>query len=206
MKFITSMLATLALVSASANALAWEADAGSFGQTLVDRNCSWCHGPSLQGFTTAPRLAGQRRQYLKNQLLSFQAHERNNPLSQQYMWGAAATLNSETARELASYLARLEAEPADDGDSRLAPIGEAIYLQGIQSSNIPACVACHGPHGEGIAAIPRIGGLSYHYLKRKLEEWVEGYHPTALAPMPEVAGKLSTNNIEALASYLSFVK
>ena len=206
MKLITTTLAILALVSASANALAWEADAGSFGQTFVDRNCSWCHGPSFQGFTTAPRLAGQRPQYLENQLLSFQKHERNNPLSQQYMWGAAATINSETARELASYLSRLEAEPADDGDSRLAPIGEAIYLQGIQSSNIPACVACHGPHGEGIAAIPRIGGLSYHYLKRKLEEWVEGYHSTALAPMPEVAGKLSTNNIEALASYLSFAK
>ena len=91
-------------------------------------------------------------------------------------------------------------------DSRLAPTGEAIYLQGIQSSNIPACVACHGPHGEGVAAIPRIGGLSYHYLKRKLEEWGEGYHAAALAPMPEVASKLSVNDIEALASYLSFAK
>ena len=206
MKLITSTLAILAVVFASANATAWEVEAGSFGQTFVDRNCSWCHGPSLQGFTTAPRLAGQRPPYLENQLLSFQTHARNNPLSQQYMWGAAATLNAETARELAGYLSRLEAEPADDGDSRLAPSGEAIYLQGIQSSNIPACVACHGPHGEGVAAIPRIGGLSYHYLKRKLEEWGEGYHAAALAPMPEVASKLSSNNIEALASYLSFVR
>jgi hypothetical protein len=34
----------------------------------------------------------------------------------------------------------------------------------------------------------------------------EGYHATALPPMPEIATKLSENDIEALASYLSFVK
>lgn len=206
MKFITPILAIVALVSASANALAWDVEAGSFGQRFVDRNCSWCHGPSLQGFTTAPRLAGQRPQYLENQLHSFQNHARDNPLSNQYMWGAAATVSPETARELAGYLSRLDAEPANDGDNRLAATGEAIYQQGNQGSNIPACVACHGPHGEGIAAIPRIGGLSYPYLKRKLEQWGEGYHAAALAPMPEVASKLSPNDIDALASYLSFVR
>jgi cytochrome c553 len=33
------------------------------------RNCTWCHGTSAQGFTIAPRLAGQRHQYIENQLL-----------------------------------------------------------------------------------------------------------------------------------------
>jgi cytochrome c553 len=51
-----------------------------------------------------------------------------------------------------------------------------------------------------------VGGLSYHYLKRRLEQWGEGYHAAAAAPMPGVASQLSENEIQALASYLSFVK
>jgi cytochrome c553 len=51
-----------------------------------------------------------------------------------------------------------------------------------------------------------LAGLSHHYLKRRLEQWGERYHAAATAPMPRIATQLSTNEIEALASYLSFVK
>jgi cytochrome c553 len=206
MNIFTSTIAILAITCASATALAGDADLVSLGERFADRNCTWCHGPSAQGFTTAPRLAGQRRQYLENQLLSFKNHARDNPLSKQYMWGAAVTVTPETARDLAVYLSSLEAQSANDGDKSLTTTGGTIYQQGILSSNIPACVACHGPNAEGIGAIPRLGGLSYHYLKRKLEQWGEGYHAAAMAPMPEVASKLSANDIEALASYLSFIR
>jgi hypothetical protein len=43
-------------------------------------------------------------------------------------------------------------------------------------------------------------------LKRRLEQWGEGYHAAAGPPMPDIAGKLSPNQIDALASYLSFIK
>ena len=59
---------------------------------------------------------------------------------------------------------------------------------------------------KGLEKFRRLGGLSYLYLKRKLEQWGEGYHVTAQFPMPQVAVKLSPDTIEALASYLSFVK
>ena len=206
MKLLASTMAILAIAFAGSAARAGDEDAFTFGQRFADRNCTWCHGPSVQGFTTAPRLAGQRRQYLENQLLSFKNHARDNPLSQQYMWGAAVAVTPETARALAAYLSSLEAKSANDGDDRLAASGETLYRQGSLASNIPACVACHGPNGEGVGAIPRLGGLSYHYLKRKLAQWGEGYHAAALAPMPEVASKLSATDIEALASYLSFVR
>ena len=29
-------------------------------EALPVRNCTWCHGTSAQGYTIAPRLAGQR--------------------------------------------------------------------------------------------------------------------------------------------------
>ena len=110
------------------------------------------------------------------------------------------------AHEVAVYLSRLEAPAAADGRRDVAPHGEALYAEGLQESNIPACVVCHGPNAEGFGAIPRLGGLSYRYLKNRLEQWGEGYHAAAAAPMPRVASKLSDDEIEALASYLSFVK
>jgi cytochrome c553 len=88
----------------------------------------------------------------------------------------------------------------------LAAIGRTLYEEGNPEANIVSCVACHGPRAEGVGEIPRLGGLSYDYLKRRLEQWGEGFHRTAAAPMPRIASKLAPNEIEALASYLSFVE
>lgn len=207
MRLIKSTIAILAIVCSSVSSLAGDVGIASYGQRFADRNCSWCHGPSLQGFATAPRLAGQKPQYMYTQLRSFIYHTRDNPLSKLYMWGAAANhLSPQTARDLALYVSTINAKAANDGDQRLAATGQTIYQEGIPVSNIPSCVACHGPDAQGFEAIPRLGGLSYYYLKRRLEQWGEGYHATAAPPMPGVASKLSANEIEALASYLSFVR
>ena len=76
----------------------------------------------------------------------------------------------------------------------------------MPEANIVACVACHGPNAEGVGEIPRLGGLAYTYLKRRLQQWGEGYHGAVALPMPHIASTLSRNQIEELASYLSFVK
>jgi cytochrome c553 len=169
------------------------------------RNCTWCHGTSAQGFTIAPRLAGQRHWYIENQLLSFSRHTRDNPLSQQYMWGAAANLSGQTVDELAAYFSMLPARPADDGDPTLVALGRSIYELGIPEANIVSCLVCHGPNAEGVGKIPRLGGLAYSYLKRRLQQWTEGYHAAAW-PMPRVARTLSQRHVDALASYLSFIR
>jgi cytochrome c553 len=198
MNFIKSKIAILAIVSAAAGPL-------SADETLQVRNCTWCHGSSAQGFMRAPRLAGQRDQYIENQLLSFKEHTRDNPRSQQYMWGAAANLSPETAQNLAAYFSTLPPQAANDGDATLAPVGHTIYEEGIAESNVAACIVCHGPNAEGVREIPRLGGLSYAYLKERLEQWGAGYHAAA-GPMPQIASTLSPNDIDALASYLSFVE
>jgi cytochrome c553 len=170
------------------------------------RNCTWCHGTGAQGYTVAPRLAGQRALYIETQLRGYAAHFRDNPLSKQYMWGAAANLRTDTVRDLADYLASLPPKSAHDGRRALAEKGQSIYLEGIPEANIVACLACHGPGGQGVREIPRLGGLSYFYLKRRLEEWGQGYHSAPESPMPLVASTLGSGEVEALASYLSFVK
>jgi cytochrome c553 len=170
------------------------------------RNCTWCHGTSAQGYTPAPRLAGQRAQYIEEQLTEFRIHARDNPLSRQYMWAAAESLNGATARALATYFSALPPRPAGDGDTELTAEGKRIYQLGMPESNIVACVVCHGPNAEGIGRIPRLGGLASSYLQRTLEQWGQGYHASSGPPMPDIASKLSSGQIQALASYLSFLR
>src|SRR5271165_7691387 len=169
------------------------------------RNCTWCHGAAAQGYAPAPGLAGQRSQYIFDQLRAFNLHQRDNPFSRQYMWGAAAHLSPQSAHDLALYFSELPPKAANDGDRESAAVGQTIYQQGMPDDNIVACVVCHGPNAEGVGPIPRLGGLAYVYLKRRLEQWGEGYHAAAGPPMPDIAGRLSPDQIEALASYLSFV-
>ena len=90
--------------------------------------------------------------------------------------------------------------------SDLTALGRTIYQEGMPDANIVACVVCHGPNAEGVREIPRLGGLAYSYLKRRLAQWGQGYSAGTPPPMPDIAGKLSPNQVEALASYLSFIK
>jgi cytochrome c553 len=200
MKRIWPKLVILAILCSPVSSWAGSSIAASI------RNCTWCHGTGAQGYTVAPRLAGQRALYIEAQLRGYAAHIRDNPLSRQYMWGAAASLRTDTVRDLADYFASLPPKAAHDGRRALAENGQSIYMQGIPEANIAACLACHGPGGQGVREIPRLGGLSYFYLKRRLEEWGQGYHSAPMSPMPLVASSLGANEVEALASYLSFVK
>jgi cytochrome c553 len=200
MKLIRLNLAALAFALLAFPSLALD------GRSDSVRNCTWCHSLSGKGYLPAPRLAGQTPLYLEAQLLDFHEHTRDNPFSKQYMWGAAAHLSPETRRALAVYFSGLAPAPANDGDKQLAASGRAIYEEGIPEQDVVACVACHGPNAEGIGAIPRLGGLAYSYLKTRLRQWGEGFHASAAAPMPRIAGTLSPTQIEALASYLSFVR
>lgn len=175
-------------------------------ESLAIQNCNWCHGASAQGYAPAPRLAGQSHKYIENQLISFSDHTRDNPFSRQYMWGAAANLSPQMAHYLAMYFSTVPPKAADDGSRELFAIGATIYQDGVPESNVVSCVACHGPNAEGIAEIPRLGGLSFYYLKRRLEQWGEGFNSAAKFPMPHIASSLSPDQVDALASYLSFVK
>jgi cytochrome c553 len=205
MKPSTVIIATLAVLGGFGPASA-EEEATRFGKDFADRNCAWCHGPSLQGYATAPRIAGQTRQYIQSQLQSFANHARDNPLSRQYMWRAPVHLPPSAAQELAAYIASLPPRPANDGDERLYERGRALYFSGHQQANIPACAACHGPQAQGAGAIPRLAGLSYDYLRRRLKQWAQGYHAAAGPPMPGISTEMSSADIDAMASYLSFLK
>jgi len=203
MKLINMKIAVLALVCSAAAAAS--ASAGQLRAANV-RNCTWCHGTSAQGYATAPRLAGQRPGYIEKQLVSFANHTRDNPRSREYMWNATEALNRRTAHDLATYFSTLPPRAANDGHRELVAKGRTIYELGIPDANIVSCLVCHAPNAEGVRDIPRLAGLGYAYLNTRLRQWGEGYHAAAEYPMPKVARTLSVDEIEALASYLSFIK
>jgi cytochrome c553 len=168
-KYTALKIAVLALASISVSVAAGQSESPAI------RNCTWCHGGAAQGYTPAPRLAGQRARYIEQQLISFAERTRDSPFAKQYMWGATASLSPQGIHDLTIYFSQLPPRAANDGDRGLVARGEAIYQRGIPEANIAACVACHGPNAEGVGEIPRLGGLAYTYLKRRLDQWGQGY-------------------------------
>jgi len=68
------------------------------------------------------------------------------------------------------------------------------------------CLCLHQRHslsGGDVLSDPRFRGRR---MKRTLEQWGRGYHAASGPPMPDIASKLSPAQIDALASYLSFVR
>ena len=65
----------------------------------------------------------------------------------------------------------------------------------------PACVACHGAHGEGMAAagFPRLAGLPAAYLSAQLDNFAAGrrQHPV----MAPIAAQLTVPERAAVAAY-----
>jgi cytochrome c553 len=211
MNITKSTVAAIAVTLSAVFAFSGTSQAGGCGAPAIEpsnyvaRNCAYCHGPSVQGFAIAPRLAGQHSAYLIGQLNRLRSGERNNPFSVNYMSHVAASVLPENECELAAYLSTLPPEATGDGNEALAATGEQIFRIGVPGDKVPACQFCHGPNGQGAGIFPRLSGQSYHYLKRRLEQWSEGY--TKLAPhMPGIASQLSPEQIDAVASYLSFVK
>jgi cytochrome c553 len=216
MKRITPAIAILAIASSAVFAGLGHAEPAACGggkgdwpidpPAYVTRNCAYCHGGALvPGYAVTPRLGGQQAEYIVNQLVRLRTHERDNPFALKYMSHAAVTVQPENECELAAYLSAIPPEPANDGNEALIPQGEAIFKIGVPDENIPACQFCHGPEAQGLGKFPRLGGQSYYYLKRRLQQWGEGY-ATVAEHMPGIASKLAPDQIEAVASYLSFVK
>jgi cytochrome c553 len=63
--------------------------------------CGGCHGDQAQGGGTFPRLAGQHRPYIEQQLAAFSSKSRANEIMDEN----AKNLTPEAARELAAFLA-----------------------------------------------------------------------------------------------------
>ena len=172
--------------------------------------CLQCHGSHGEGQAALgyPRLAGQNKAYLVKQLQDFKGR-RSSPIMQVF----AQALNEQQINDVAEYYASL---PVGAGGKQAAPTtapapssqGMLLAQQGNWDKGIPACFACHGEKGAGIApSFPVLAGQHKTYLVKQLTAWRSGERandPQGL--MKAVAQKMSPEEIDTVSTYLESLK
>ncbi len=159
--------------------------------------CTVCHGYEGHAHSQSyPRLAGQQEAYLKKQLKAFASGERNNST----MTTLAVSLSDSDIDHLAAYFAKMAPEPNATfiADSKRVARGDALI-------KAKGCVGCHGQQLEGKDLNPRLAGQGYDYLVDQLMAFKSGARGDASGPMKAIAGTLSQEEIQDLASYLASV-
>lgn len=198
-------LAATAAGCAGINRLRYLGDPTVSPETLAVQVCASCH--SLDGNGTAPgfpRLAGQTRDYLCNQLTAFHDRARSDAGARR-MWRIAGGLTTDQMKGLADYYSRQTptANPIKAADAPRAELGRAIYTQGSAEQRLVACRICHGPEAHGNSVIPRLASQHGDYLVRQLLVFQDDPHGGRPGtPMAAVAPNLTREQMDAVALYL----
>ncbi len=189
----------LAMMAFSAQA---EGDAAA-GQSKA-AICAACHAVDGNSVVAQwPKLAGQHEAYLARHIILIRDGLRPVP----EMAGIAAGLSDEDAADLGAYFAGQATSPGVANTS-LAAAGERLYRAGNSDSGVPACMACHGPAGEGnpLAGYPALAGQHSAYTAKMLNGYRDGstWGPDDAASivMTGVANELTDEEIAAVSSYI----
>jgi cbb3-type cytochrome c oxidase subunit III len=172
------------------------------GKMIVDQVCAACHGADGNSVVSAnPSLAGQHPEYIVKQLTEFKNQKRKNPV----MLGMATPLSADDMSNVAAYFSQQKPKERGASNKELIEAGKKIYRGGVASKNVPACMACHGPAGSGIPGqYPRLSSQHSAYVVSQLNTFRSGER-TNNQPMTEIAGKLSDNEIKAVAEYIQAI-
>lgn len=167
--------------------------------------CAACHGTDGNSLSDAfPKLAGQHESYIAKQLADFKKGDRQNAL----MAPMAANLTEQDMADLGAYFSSKETAPGAVSEELLAA-GEKIYRGGNKETGLPACMACHGPAGNGVPAAkwPKLSGQYNSYVEAQLHAFAKGERqndPNSM--MRDVASKMSEDEIKAVAAYVFGLK
>lgn len=197
----TLTLTTLAIAGAVIGSAAHGAGSAEAGQTK-SVTCSACHGMDGNSLNPEwPSLAGQHESYLVKALKSFKDGGRQNVL----MSGMALPLTDQDILDLAAYFAAQKPK-GGVADPALVSTGERLYRGGNKDTGVPACLACHGPTGQGnpAAGWPAIAGQHATYSAAQLTAYRAKERATDgdTQMMRNVATQLTNDEIKAVASYI----
>jgi cytochrome c553 len=186
------------VVAVSGAQAAGDAEAGKAKSVT----CLACHGPEGNSVNPIwPKLAGQHESYITKQLMDFRNDKRADPL----MTTQAKILQSE--QDVADLAAYFSAQTQSGGvaDPEAAKAGEQLYRAGDSKRGIAACMACHGPAGDGNpeANFPRIAGQHAAYVEKALKDFRAGNRNNDTQRMMQgVVDKMSDDEIKAVAQYV----
>ena len=184
-------------------------------------SCISCHGDNGNSMvSTFPKLAQQHSSYLIKQLQAFKTGARKNPM----MTAIASGLSDEDMADIAAYYAAQEISANDlpvlddDEDEKsdskvtiqsIIAQGSDLYRNGDLPREVSACIACHGPLGEGNkpAAFPALRSQHADYLIKTLTDFktdTRSNNPENMMHM--IAKKMTDDEIKAVSYRISMMK
>ena len=164
--------------------------------------CGACHAPDgNSAIAMYPKLAGQNEAYIARQLVLFKSGKRENAIMQPF----ASMLSEQDMHDIGAFYAT-KLPTANEADEAYVDRAQLLYRAGDAKIGVPACMACHGPDGRGMAgaAYPQLAGQWADYVQLKFTEWRNGTtwgDDDRAKIMPDIARRLSDADIAALASY-----
>lgn len=174
------------------------------GTVLAQQVCAMCHGQG--GVATSPNfpnLAAQSPEYVVAQLTGFRNHSREDPEGFEYMWGISRRLTDVQIAQLAAYYAKqAPARQEAEGDPARVKDGQMLFTAGAPQRGVPACASCHGDHGQGLAAFPRIAGQHSDYVRKQLRIIQNTDERPAGAAMKAAVHGLDSDDMANVAAYL----
>lgn len=198
---LLAMVSLLTAGSALANPAATTKANPSAAKTIAEQVCAACHGvDGNSAVAMYPRIAGQHPEYTYKQLVEFKNKTRNNDPT---MFPMVASLSDQDLRNLSAYFAEQKPKTLEAPKPNLQEHGQKIYRGGIKEAKIPACMACHGPAGNGMPSqYPRVAGQHASYLEKQMQDFKKGTrnnHPI----MNTISVRMSDDDIKAVSNYMS---
>jgi cytochrome c553 len=150
-----------------------------------------------------PKLAGQHEGYLQRQTALIKSGARPVP----EMAGIVGGMSDQDFADLSAFFAT-QKNNGGVADEALSSLGQHLWRAGNAETGVPACMACHGPAGEGnpLSGYPALAGQHGVYTARMLERFRAGENwgekDTNSQVMNGVAAELSDDEIAALASFI----
>lgn len=166
--------------------------------------CAACHG--VDGNSVVPnwpKIAGQHSAYLERQVGLIKSGSRPVP----EMAGIVINLSDQDMADLAAYYSG-QARTAGLTDEALLASGELLYRAGNSETDIPACMSCHGPAGEGnpLSGYPALAGQHSVYSEKMLKGFRTGQtwgdDDASSKIMTAVTKRLTDDEIKAVSSYI----
>ncbi|MDP2561030.1 cytochrome c [Psychrobium sp. 1_MG-2023] len=196
MKKVAIALTLLASLVGTANA-AGNAEAGKQKAGA----CVACHGADGNApVAMYPKLAGQHADYIVKQLADFKSGARKDPI----MMGMAMALSEQDMADIAAFY---QSQQVTEGTTpeNVVQVAKNLFLGGDMERNIAACIACHGPrgNGSGLAKFPKISSQNEAYTIAQLKKFRSGERANdPQGMMGDTTKHLTDSEIEALAKYL----
>ncbi|HQR59213.1 MAG TPA: c-type cytochrome [Azonexus sp.] len=181
---------------------AWGADEAAQmqrGEELVMGRCFLCHGATGDSSSPLyPKLAGQNSEYMLKQLRNFKRGERESS----DMRKVVADMDENDMQSVAFFFSRQQPSRGNSAYAEMRALGEKLFSQGDPARGLKPCRECHGDNGAGSATLPRIAGQHTLYIETQLTLFEERKRTNDNAQMQDVAKRLTTDEVRAVAEYL----